>query len=88
MMEVAEESDTGPSHKQRTALFLAAMRHLAIDLADRGDRLEYVPLDHPENTPLWRNRAWALSGDFSLLNASRGGSQAKTQEESLLVFFL
>lgn len=50
MFEVAEESTRVPSHKQRTALFLAAMRHFALDLHRDGYRVHYVALDDPENT--------------------------------------
>lgn len=50
MMEVAEEATHVWSHKQRTVLFLAAMRHYAIELAQRGYRVHYVRLDERGNT--------------------------------------
>ncbi|MGE3180982.1 MAG: cryptochrome/photolyase family protein [Phycisphaerae bacterium] len=50
MMEVDEESVHVWSHKQRTALFLAAMRHFALDVAERGIRVRYVRLTDPQNT--------------------------------------
>lgn len=50
MMEVAEESRHVPSHRQRTALFLSAMRHFADELVRRKLRVRYITLDDPENT--------------------------------------
>ncbi|MEC9374114.1 MAG: cryptochrome/photolyase family protein, partial [Planctomycetota bacterium] len=50
MMEVAEEAEHVPSHRQRTALFLAAMRHHALHLIDRGFRVRYITLDDDDNT--------------------------------------
>jgi deoxyribodipyrimidine photolyase-related protein len=50
MMEVAEESTHVASHRQRTAMFLAAMRHFAADLQARGTRVRYVKLDARGNT--------------------------------------
>lgn len=50
MMEVAQESRHVPSHVQRTALFLSAMRHFAGEIERRGLRVRYVPLDDPANT--------------------------------------
>ena len=50
MAEVREEAEHVPSHRQRTALFLAAMRHFALELIDRGFRVRYVRLDSRGNT--------------------------------------
>lgn len=50
MMEVDEESTHVPSHKQRTALFLSAMRHFAVDQTDRGSRVRYVEMTDSHNT--------------------------------------
>lgn len=45
MAEVAEESEHVWSTKQRTAVFLAAMRHFAAELTDAGRPLHYAKLD-------------------------------------------
>ncbi|MFV8075016.1 cryptochrome/photolyase family protein, partial [Enterobacter cloacae complex sp.6730661] len=47
MAEVAEESTQVWSSKPRTALFLAAMRHFAVELQAAGRRLHYARLDAP-----------------------------------------
>ena len=52
MAEVSEESTHVPSSKQRTTLFLSAMRHFAQSLRDEGLPLHYRALtEDPEQTP-------------------------------------
>lgn len=50
LMEVADESTRTPSSKQRTVLFLAAMRAFAGELARRGVPVRYITLTDPSNT--------------------------------------
>ena len=50
MAEVREESTHIPSSKQRTAVFLSAMRHFAQTLEARGMTVIYTALDDPHNT--------------------------------------
>lgn len=50
MMEVVAESQHVPSHNQRTALFLSAMRHFADELTKKKLRVTYINIDDPKNT--------------------------------------
>lgn len=50
MVEAIEESSLIPTHRQRTTLFLSAMRHRAMEIAEAGMPLRYVALDEPANT--------------------------------------
>ena len=50
MAEVREESTHIASSKQRTALFLSAMRHFAQTLKAQGKHVAYSELDEPANT--------------------------------------
>ena len=50
MAEVSEEATHVPSHKQRTVLFLSAMRHFGLELLRGGFRVRYVKLDARANT--------------------------------------
>ena len=84
MAEVREESTHVWSHKQRIALFLAAMRHFAAELNDRGWPLDYQRLEEHEDPGLgaalarairrWRPRRVRLvwPGDYRVLEQIRG----------------
>ena len=50
MAEVMEESTHVPSSKQRTALFLSAMRHFAQSLQEKNWPLVYTHLDDANNS--------------------------------------
>ena len=84
MAEVAEESTHVWSAKQRSALFLSAMRHFADGLRARGLPLDYTRLDDPDNRQslaaeleraIARHRPGALvltaPGDWRVLQALR-----------------
>lgn len=49
MVEAMAESTHVPSSKQRTAVFLSAMRHFGEELKAQKMPLSYVKLDNPEN---------------------------------------
>ena len=50
MAEVAQESEKVWVSKPRIVVFLAAMRHFAGELRDRGFTVDYQSLDDPENS--------------------------------------
>ena len=50
MLEVEEECRFVPHHQQKIVLFLSAMRHFALELRQRGVRVDYVRLDDRANT--------------------------------------
>ena len=50
MMEVDEETTYVRHHKAKIAFILAAMRHHAQDMRDRGWAVDYVKLDDPDNS--------------------------------------
>lgn len=50
MLEVMEENTHVGHHKQKIVLVLAAMRHFAESLRQRGLTVDYVRLDAPNNT--------------------------------------
>jgi deoxyribodipyrimidine photolyase-related protein len=49
MAEVDQESTHVRSSKQRTTLFLSAMRHFALALRDRGWSVDYIAIDAADN---------------------------------------
>jgi deoxyribodipyrimidine photolyase-related protein len=55
MMEVMEENTYVRHHKQKIVLVLAAMRHFAKMLRERGVNVNYVHLDDPKNTGSFTN---------------------------------
>lgn len=48
-MELAEDFTHVPSHRQRTALFLSAMRHFAVEIQEAGWRSAYIGFDDSSN---------------------------------------
>jgi deoxyribodipyrimidine photolyase-related protein len=89
MAEVAEESTHVWSSQPRTALFLAAMRHFAVELAARGWALHYTRLEDAANTgtlsgelkraaQALRPQALILTapGDWRVLQALRDAARA------------
>ena len=50
MMEVADETTYVRHHKRKIALILSAMRHFSDELRTAGWTVDYVRLDHPENS--------------------------------------
>lgn len=50
LCEVSAEGRYVPHHPQKIALILAAMRHFAVELRERGHRVHYSALDDPDNT--------------------------------------
>ena len=89
MAEVAEESTHVASSKQRSVLFLSAMRHFAADLRADAVPLHYRELDHPASTGTlagelaaaiarWRPAALVMTapGDWRVLQALRAVAAA------------
>lgn len=68
MAEVREESTHVWSSKQRTALFLSAMRHFAQTLQHAGMPLHYTTLDAPENQG---TMAAQLTADIARLSPTK-----------------
>jgi len=50
MAEVKQESQHVPSSKQRTALFLSAMRHFAAEVQKKGWQLDYTEIEATHNS--------------------------------------
>ncbi len=50
MMEVRDETEYVPNHKQKLVHVLSVMRHFATELRDAAGQVEYVELDASENT--------------------------------------
>jgi deoxyribodipyrimidine photolyase-related protein len=90
MAELAEEAEHVPSHRARTALFLAAMRRFRDALRARGTPVRYRALDDPEPRPRGFSEALALDlpalrpreitvaepGDFRVARSLRAAAAA------------
>ena len=50
MMEVWDEATYVKHHKQKIALIFSAMRHFAAELRNAGWQVDYIALDHPDNS--------------------------------------
>lgn len=96
-MELVDDFNHVPGHRQRTVLFLAAMRHFAQDLEDDGWRGAYVRLEDRRNDGGLRSqlrRAWQRlrpsklvvfrPGDFRTLAAIRETVEALEIDWELL----
>jgi deoxyribodipyrimidine photolyase-related protein len=96
-MELVEDFNYVPSHKQRTALFLSAMRHFALEAERAGWRGAYVRLEDRRNDGSLRQqlqRAWKRlrparlvvfrPGDFRTLQALQETTNALGAEIELL----
>jgi deoxyribodipyrimidine photolyase-related protein len=68
MAEVDEESTHIWSSKQRTVMFLAAMRHFAVELRAGGRTLHYTKIDSPNNAGTLR---YQLHEDIRRLKPAR-----------------
>jgi deoxyribodipyrimidine photolyase-related protein len=96
MAEVMQESTHVPSSKQRTALFLSAMRHFAQALRAQGWTVHYSALDDADNSGTlageltraiahWQPEALCMTapGDWRVLQAIQ--ATAKAQQKSLML---
>lgn len=66
MMEVEQEATHVRSHKQRTVLFLSAMRHFAQQLGERDYRVRYVTLDDDDNTQCFEDEITRAVDELSV----------------------
>lgn len=96
MAEVMQESTHVPSSKQRTALFLSAMRHFARALRAQGWTVHYSALDDADNTGTlageltraiahWQPGALCMTapGDWRVLQDIQ--ATAKAHEQTLIL---
>ena len=86
MMEAADESHHVPSHQQRTVLFLAAMRHFALELKKKDYRVIYRRLNDDANSDSFYGYITAAVDEFKpeRLRCTRPGEwRVLTMLESL-----